>query len=104
MTSPQNLDLPEPSGPVKISWRPYIMPLSILAAIVLWYAVARLGEYPAFILPTPILVWSRFLRTLADGSLVRHSLITLTEVLLGLFAGLSVAVVLGYILGQIAHA
>lgn len=94
------LDPTARSGRIKISWRPYVLPLSLLMAIVLWYAIARIGDYPAFILPTPGLVWSRFLRTLADGSLLRHGWITLTEVLLGLLIGVSIAVALGYLLGK----
>lgn len=77
-----------------------LIPISILAAVGLWYSVARLGGFPAFILPTPNVVWRRFLQTLFEGVLIRHSLVTLVEVLVGLVIGVSVAVSLGYLLAK----
>ena len=74
--------------------------LSIGLAILLWLVVARVGDFPAFILPTPLLVWQRFIDVLVDGSLVRHTLSTLSEVLLGLVLGVGVATTLGYILAK----
>ncbi len=74
--------------------------LSIGLAIFLWWLVARVGDFPAFILPTPLLVGQRFIDVLVDGSLVRHTLSTLSEVLLGLILGVGVATTLGYILAK----
>jgi NitT/TauT family transport system permease protein len=74
--------------------------ISILIALLLWEAVVRLRDYPAFILPSPILVWRRFLAALADGSLARNLLATLGELLAGLALGVSVATVLGYFLAK----
>jgi NitT/TauT family transport system permease protein len=74
--------------------------MSIGLAILLWLLVARVGDFPAFILPTPLLVWQRFIDVLVDGSLVRHTLSTLSEVLLGLVLGVGVATTLGYILAK----
>ena len=42
----------------------------------------------------------RFWKVLINGSLLVHTLVTLTEVLLGLLAGTSVAVVLGYAIAK----
>ena len=66
----------------------------------LWELIVYLGGYPAFILPTPRLVWQRGLVALQDGSLLRHTATTLYQVFGGLALGLSVAVVLGYILAK----
>ncbi|MGD8812836.1 MAG: ABC transporter permease [Anaerolineales bacterium] len=65
-----------------------------------WEALARWSGLPAFILPRPLAVWDRFLRALADGSLLRHTGVTLLEVLGGLAIGLSTATVLGYLLAK----
>lgn len=78
----------------------YIIPASILVFLLLWEAAYRYAGLPAFILPGPMQVWSRFLVALTDGSLVRHSLVTLVEVLVGLFLGTAAAAALGYLLAK----
>lgn len=78
-----------------------IIPASILGSIFLWQLVVYFGDYPAFILPTPIHVGERLLEVLFDGSLIRHSLVTLGEVASGLAIGLSMAVLMGYWLAKL---
>jgi NitT/TauT family transport system permease protein len=78
----------------------WLILLSILAFLLIWQAVVSWGSYPAYILPPPLLVASRFGRALADGSLLRHTSVTLLEVLLGLLAGSITATVLGYLLAR----
>jgi NitT/TauT family transport system permease protein len=78
----------------------YLLPLSLTLALIGWHLFAQWGEYPPYILPTPGLVWSRLLAALGDGSLVRHTWITLQEVLAGLILGLTVATLLGYLLAK----
>jgi len=78
----------------------YLAPISLAVALLLWYLIAILGRYPAFILPTPDLVWRRLLQALADGSLLRHGAVTLSEVLVGLAIGVSTATSLGYLLAK----
>jgi NitT/TauT family transport system permease protein len=80
--------------------RAILVLLSLLLAILLWDAVVRLGNFPSFILPSPGLVWKRWLQVLGDGSLLRNSFITLGEVLSGLALGVSIATVLGYLLAR----
>jgi len=77
-----------------------LIPLSIGIAFILWYLVARVGDFPAFILPTPQLVFSRFFEVLMDGRLFLHTIVTLGEVLAGLAIGVSAASVLGYLLAK----
>jgi NitT/TauT family transport system permease protein len=55
---------------------------------------------PAFMLPSPQAVGSRFLKALIDGSLIYHTWVTLNEVLGGLALGLFVATFLGYLLAK----
>ena len=75
-------------------------PISFGVALLIWWLVTRLAGLPAFILPSPLQVAVRFGKALADGSLLSNTLVTLTEVLLGLLAGTVTAVVLGYFIAK----
>ncbi len=80
--------------------KPWLIILSLLAALLLWQLVIWIGSFPAFILPSPSQVGFRFVQTIRDGSLLRNTLATLMEVLAGLALGVSVATVLGYLLAR----
>ncbi len=69
---------------------------SLAAALLTWELVSRLTGLPAFILPAPEAVVERFWDVLMDGSLLVHTAVTLSEVLLGLLVGTGAAVALGY--------
>ena len=71
-----------------------------MIALALWQGAVLLWRFPAFILPGPALVAARFLKAVADGSLTRHLLITLVEVLAGLVVGAGFATVFGYLLAK----
>lgn len=73
---------------------------SLGLAILLWRTIAYAGNLPAFILPSPEMVWARFLNLLADGTLLRHIQVTLGEVLAGLGSGAFSATLLGYFLAR----
>jgi NitT/TauT family transport system permease protein len=73
---------------------------SLVLGLLAWWAAARFGGLPSFILPAPGQVWLRLLRSLADGSLWLHSTVTLAEVLAGLFTGAFLATVLGYLVAK----
>jgi NitT/TauT family transport system permease protein len=77
-----------------------LLPFSLSLAAFLWYLFTRIGDFPAYILPTPLQVWTRFIRALGDGSLVRHTMVTLQEVIAGLVLGVGVATLLGYLLAK----
>jgi len=72
----------------------WIAPLVIF--LLVWEATARAAQLPAFILPAFSAVWARLLRAVADGSLLFHTLITLSEIALGLAVGSFTATLLGY--------
>ncbi len=78
----------------------YLVPVSILVFLLLWELIHRSSALPAWILPGPEEVWSQFLVSVGDGSLLRHSLVTLVEVLAGLLIGTLAAAGLGYILAK----
>jgi NitT/TauT family transport system permease protein len=74
--------------------------ISLLAGLLLWVLITRYSGLPNFILPSPYSVWTRFVRAVRDGSLPYHTAITLTEILLGLFVGVSFATMIGYMLAK----
>jgi NitT/TauT family transport system permease protein len=77
-----------------------LVPVAMIALIGVWALIGWLGNYPSFLLPTPVQVWSRFLKVAADGTLWYHTTITLVEILAGLALGLTAAVVLGYLIAK----
>jgi NitT/TauT family transport system permease protein len=72
--------------------------LSFTVLLLLWHLVVTLAGYPAFILPGPADVWQQFMVVAQDGRLLRHSLVTISEVIPGLLMGVLVALPLGYLL------
>ncbi len=77
-----------------------LMVFSGLIGLTLWEVVARSGRFPAYILPGPARVGQRFWLALVDGSLPRNTWATLSEVLLGLLLGVTLATIFGYLLGK----
>jgi NitT/TauT family transport system permease protein len=78
----------------------WLGPLSLFIGLVIWWLVARSAHLPAFILPSPMEVGSRFLRAVTDGSLFFNTGVTLSEILLGLFVGAGLATILGYLVAR----
>lgn len=76
------------------------LPGGILLLIGLWAFVSILGNYPAFILPGPLVVFQELFEIMADGTLWHHTQATLVEIIGGLALGLSIATVLGYVLAK----
>ena len=77
-------------------------PITISSTIFLlgWHLLTRLSGIPNFILPSPLSVWTRFIKAISDGSLPYHTWITFTEIVLGLLAGVIFATVVGYLLAK----
>ena len=74
--------------------------VTLVLFLLIWELLVLLLDLPAFILPTPTQVAERFIRAVVDGSLLRHSAITLLEVFVGLLCGVFFATLLGYILSK----
>jgi len=70
--------------------------ISLLVSLLAWYFITRYSGIPNFILPSPFSVWNRLLKALGDGSLIYHTSITLSEVILGLAVGTIFATIVGY--------
>ncbi len=91
----------ESASSQKTEKMPYLVPIvALILAVAGWELTARLTGLPAFILPSPLMVAERFGRALVDGSLLRHTAITLLEVLLGLLSGASTALLFGYAIAK----
>jgi ABC-type nitrate/sulfonate/bicarbonate transport system permease component len=71
------------SNKKKFTPKNLIPPLSILCGLILWDFLVGVSQYPEFILPAPSQILSRFLISVQSGVLLRHTLITLWEVVLG---------------------
>lgn len=78
----------------------WLLPASIVMALLFWQLLVILADFPSFILPPPRMVAGRFWQSLQDGSLTRHTTVTLFEVLTGLLTGSLLATVLGYFLAR----
>jgi NitT/TauT family transport system permease protein len=79
---------------------PLLVVVSIGLGLLLWHLGALWGRFPAYMLPSPANVLARLLLALGDGSLLRHSAVTLGEVLAGLGLGVTSATALGYLLAK----
>ncbi|HVN15355.1 MAG TPA: ABC transporter permease [Anaerolineales bacterium] len=82
------------------SFRSWLAPISLLIGLLAWQLISQWSGLPAFILPSPLAVWSRFLRALKDGTLLLNTGVTLFEILLGLLAGVTLATIIGYLVAK----
>ncbi|HMQ53128.1 MAG TPA: ABC transporter permease [Anaerolineae bacterium] len=76
------------------------LPGGIILLIGLWALVVAAGDYPAFILPGPTIVFSELIEITLNGTLWQHAQATLLEIVGGLALGLSTATLLGYLLAK----
>jgi len=96
---PSSAEIRLPRGPGSAARLAFFVGLAT-ATLAFWQALSTFGALPEFLLPPPAAVAARLLRSIADGTLLRHTLVTLSEV----FGGLALGVVLGTALGYaLAH-
>lgn len=74
--------------------------ISFIFLLLAWQLLVTLGNYDSFILPGPVVVGKQFMVVLKDGRLLKHSLITIMEVIPGLLIGFFIALPLGYLLAK----
>ena len=72
--------------------------LIFLAFLLLWEASARLNLIDAFIFSSPTRVAETFLSMAADGSIFRHTGITLLETLISFFLVFAVSILISVLL------
>ena len=87
---------------MRASARPHHPPASspFLGFLVTWQAIVRIGDYPAFILPAPLVVAERFVRAWLEATFWPHLLTTLQEIAVGFTVGAAAALPTGYILAR----
>jgi NitT/TauT family transport system permease protein len=73
-----------------------LVPLVLAVFLLAWDFLVRWQQYPAFILPGPDRVLSRFMAMTSDGTLLAHTIVTVAEIFGGLVLGLIVAMLIGY--------
>ncbi len=78
-----------------------LVPVSLLGGLLAWQGLVVARDIPAFILPPPTRVATRFVSAVADGTWWFHTSMTLVESLLGFALGFAVAAVLGYLLAHL---
>ncbi|MBN8959461.1 MAG: ABC transporter permease [Rhizobiales bacterium] len=71
----------------------------LVATLVIWEALVRVFDMPAYILPTPSAILMGLYRGISSGLYVEHIWITLIETLLGFLLGATVALTLGIGIG-----
>lgn len=81
-------------------WNVLSVPLAAMALLFAWQLLVWLTRYPSFVLPSPLDVFNAAQKVTADGTLWRHTSVTLAEVGGGLILGLIAAFLLGYPLAK----
>ena len=74
--------------------------LVMLLVLAVWQGITMLKLYPEFIIPTPRSVVDSFFTVLGDGRLWLHTWTTTSQMLVGLALGLSIGVLLGYVMAK----
>ncbi len=87
------LSVPSSSSPRKRLW---LRVLSLALGLLCWQITSQVTGLATFILPPPLAVWDRFVEAITNGDLLFDVAVTLSEVLLGLAAGVGLATILGY--------
>jgi len=91
-----NVDHLSPSKSSSPGRRLWLRVLSLGLGLACWQITSEISGLATFILPQPIAVWNRFVEAITNGTLLTDIGITLSEVLLGLVMGVTLATILGY--------
>jgi taurine transport system permease protein len=75
----------------------FVLPFIVI--VLIWQAVSLAGLYPNYIFPSPYEVWETLLRTVGDGSLIRHIGASLFRLGLGFIAGVAIGFPLAVLIG-----
>jgi NitT/TauT family transport system permease protein len=89
-----DINLSTPRSSVPNRW--WLRLLSLGLGLLCWQITSQVTGLAVFILPPPAAVWDRFVVAITEGTLLLDIGVTLSEVILGLLAGVALATVLGY--------
>ena len=79
----------------------YLMYALVFALFIgLWEFFIYLFDIPTFLVPAPEEVFAEYLRLLTSGTLMKHTIVTLKETLLGFAAGSILGIGIGYLLAK----
>jgi NitT/TauT family transport system permease protein len=85
-----------------ITPRRFMPVITMIVLLVFWEILVTLAIYPRFIIPSPMDVFTRWQQVIADGTLLIHVWVTAREMLIGLALGVSIGLVLGYLVAHSA--
>ncbi len=74
--------------------------VTIVAAALIYEAIARTAYFPPALMPTLPKVWSALVGALLDGTMVAHAAATLYRVLLGMGLAVAVGLPLGILMAR----
>lgn len=96
------LETPLGVRPRRIAVSSFLAPLVVLSVLVaLWEAVCLSKIRPTWVLPTPSVVGSRLWSSIADGTALHATWISLHRGLIGFAAAVLIGTVLGAVVGQV---
>ncbi len=82
-----------------IKWAYALSPLIAVLLLLVWEGLVRANAYPEFILPSPAVVWQRFLDA-GFSYLMYHLSVTAIEAICGFGLGAGIGLLLGYMLAK----
>jgi len=71
-----------------------------LGMLIFWESAILIWGIPKYLVPSPGDVFSTYVATTLNGTLLHHTYITLTETIIGFIIGASIGIALGYPLGK----
>lgn len=83
--------------PLRSIWPVALGGLGFLAT---WQLVVWVSGFPPYILPGPVQVFGRFAQAWADGTLAKHTAVTLVEIVLGFAVGAGLGLAVGALLAR----
>lgn len=85
-------------GLVRRRYEYFLVPVVLLVLLGVWRLVNQHSGLPAYLVPSPDDVWLRFQTLASNGTLWKHTRVTLLEASLGFAISFVFALVLGYLL------
>ncbi len=74
--------------------------LSIACLLLLWQWISARGIISHILVPPPAAVYQAFTDSLAEGTLLKHTFVTLEEMLYGLLLGVGIGLAIGYAIAK----
>jgi NitT/TauT family transport system permease protein len=84
----------------RLQWRYFVPFFTPVVVLLLWQLLVSVRLYPEFLIPSPLSVAQKFAQVWQDGTWQLHTLTTLQEMLIGLLWGVSIGVMLGYVIAK----